>query len=100
MASFLIFAAADAAGNLAAAQARSAQQAQAMGCVAPTVYWWPIITNPASGQPPGADAGQAALVIAGDGDYGPGGLTSFELAALTPGPLDPSWFPVPPTLGV
>jgi hypothetical protein len=67
--SYLVF------SDIASAQARSQQQAAADGCApnGETKYWWPVVTGP---------AGQAALVIAGSGDYGQQGLIAGDIAAL------------------
>lgn len=72
MTSYLIF------PDLASAQARSQQQAQAKGCAGTTDYWWAQIVNPSTNQ--------AALVIedaprADGSDYTANGLTAAELAA-------------------
>lgn len=84
MTSYLVF------PDLALAEARSHQQAVAMGCTGETEYWWSIIApdlDPQSfnGVTPPADNptnGQAALAIQDAGDYGPSGLTSAEQVAL------------------
>lgn len=79
--------------SLAAAQARSAQQATALGCEPGTTYWWAQVEHPATHQ--------AALRIEGSGAYGPSttadgvtaGLTTDETAALVPAAsMDSSWF--------
>lgn len=80
--------------SLAAAQARAAQQAAALGCEAGTTYWWGQIEHPTTHQ--------GALRIEDSGAYGPSttadgvtaGLTADETAALVPAAsMDPSWFP-------
>lgn len=73
MTSYLIF------PDLASAEARSQQQAQAKGCAGTTDYWWAQIVNPVTNQ--------AALVIEDavrpDGsDYTSRGLTPAEIATL------------------
>jgi hypothetical protein len=80
MTSYLVF------DSLALAQARSAQQAEALGCEPGTTYWWAQIEHPTTQQ--------GALRIEADGAFGRAGLAAEEIAALVPAAsMDPSWFP-------
>jgi hypothetical protein len=80
MTSYLIF------DNLALAQARSAQQAEALGCEPGTTYWWAQIEHPITHQ--------GALRIDGSAPYGPAGLTPGEITSLVAeASMDPAWFP-------
>jgi hypothetical protein len=64
--------------TLAAAQARSAQQCQTMGCDGvTTVFWWGVIDLP------GCPAGEFWIDI-GSGAYGASGLTNAEVTSLVP----------------
>jgi hypothetical protein len=70
--------------SLALAQARSAQQAEALGCEPGTTYWWAQIEHPTTQR--------GALGIEADGAFGP---AAEEIAALVPAAsMDPSWFAV------
>lgn len=64
--------------TMAAAQARSAQRCQQLGCDGVrTVYWWGTLDLA------GCSAGEFWLEI-GSGDYGAAGLTNAEIASLVP----------------
>ena len=81
MTSYIIF------DGLALAQARSAQQAEALGCEPGTTYWWAQIEHPTTHQ--------GALRIEASGDFGSAGLTPTEIASLVAeASMDPAWFPV------
>jgi len=79
MTSYLIF------DSLALAQARSAQQAEALGCEPGTTYWWAQIEHPSTHL--------GALRIDDGAPYGSAGLTPTEVASLVDeGSMDPAWF--------
>jgi len=79
MTSYLIF------DSLALAQARSAQQAEALGCEPGTTYWWVQIEHPTTHQ--------GALQIDAGGLYGSDGLTPAEITSLVAeAEMDPAWF--------
>ena len=80
MTSYLIF------DGLALAQARSAQQAEVLGCEPGTTYWWAQIQHPTTHQ--------GALQIDAGGPYGSDGLTPTEITSLVAETdMDLAWFP-------
>ena len=83
MASYLIF------DSLALAQARSAQQAEVLGCQPGTTYWWAQIEHPTTHQ--------GAMQIDASGLYGSDGLTPTEITSLVvEADMNPAWFPAEP----
>jgi hypothetical protein len=83
MTSYLIF------DSLALAQARSAQQDEALGCEPGTTFWWVQIEHPTTHQ--------GALQIDAGGPYGSDGLTPTEIASLVAeAEMGPAWFPAAP----